>query len=304
MEVGGKAVFELTGMAVDLDLYDPFNTEVALSAALHLITGKAQAKPAKGRTVRNGRARRDHQGRTYKTLAYGNPYALRDPAQKAVRFTIPRPPSGLDVDAPSLPNFALPDVSFNLDLSLPGLPDLSVPGVPLPSMPELLVDFEIGQFSMGLYSIDFDPNLFAFNLSGIAGLSMPTLDGYFGFRDLEIGFAPLSFSFGEFLSPFAFNLNDVIGFEVGCLDTFERGGERDAMGAIQRGDQTLSDLNRYVRLAPANQCGGTSTKGASVEHRQGVQRLGRRGALLRAEPGRLDAHRRDRRFWSRTRRSN
>ncbi len=271
IEVGGKAVFELTGMAVELDLYDPYNTEVALSAALHLITGKASAKPAKGRTVRNGRARRDHQGRTYKTLAYGNPFALRDPEQKAVRFTLPRPPSGLNFNAPdfsapdvSLPDFALPDVSFNLDLSLPGLPDLSLPNVQLPSMPELLVDFEFGQFSMGLYSIDFDPDLFAFNLSGIAGLSMPTIDGYFGFRDLEIGFAPLSFSFGEFLSPFAFNLNQVIGFEVGCLDTFERGGDGDAMGAIQRGDQTLSDLNRYVRLAPATACGGTSTKGASV----------------------------------------
>lgn len=271
LEVGGKAVFELTGMRVDLDLYDPYNTEIALSAALHLITGKAQAKPAKGRTVRNARARRDHQGRTYKTLAYGNPYALQDPAQKAVRFTLPRPPSGLSVDAPDfsvpgvgLPDFVLPDVSFNLDLSLPGLPNLSLPGARLPSMPELLVDFEIGQFSMGLYSIDFNPDLFAFNLSGIAGLSMPTLDGYFGFRDLEIGFAPLTFSFGEFLSPFAFNLNDVIGFEVGCLDTFERAGEGDAMGAIQRGSETLSDLNRYVRLAPATACGGTSTRGASV----------------------------------------
>jgi hypothetical protein len=255
MEIAERAVFEVTGLSVDVDLADPLQSAVAAAAALHVVVdtdqqGNEDRDRRRGRRPGDSEEGEDSEGGavvyvgegpyaawSYKSIPFGDPFAMDD--EEGIHFRYARGDDGQ------------PQGTVDWYLDQQRTSDFEVPISPL---------------AYAFRSLVFDPATLSFEMNGAARLALPNVEGSVGFEGTTLNFADASFHPGVPTGAGAFSIEDVINLEVGCMDfgtrrpgdpflSFDRiVATTGPDGATQDSIVTVDSLNSYVTFGSFGDC--------------------------------------------------
>lgn len=287
---GDKAVFEVTGLGLDLDFE---NTDFRLSTALalHVYMGQDRQRTGQnlgGSNIRSGNdrvvnvaERTDSEGRAYKTMMFGDPRMIA--AGGGIWFRFRNASAGDQGDgetsAPDEPTDSNSsegeerdpgDGSFFTASNQHGF-EFSM-GWNLNAESESgLLSVDGGLFSATITQFAVNPDRAYVTMGGNATLDLPKVQGQFGIKGFTVGQDTLSL--GEPQGPFMLAVDSYMAMEVGCIDWGARQNESaDALSfdrpvpvadttdsEVSWTTETVSDVDKYFLFSA---CGTDSQTGS------------------------------------------